>query len=98
MIRVRNMTSPRSGNDVANQYIIQAKGYNIFQSYSSTIAIECVKSGTTYLDENKWDYSKTTMKYLNMFLGTSNKADITLGIENGRYALKELNDEVYPIR
>lgn len=36
--KVKNMYSPRSGNPVANQFIIEAEEGTIFQSYDTVIA------------------------------------------------------------
>ena len=47
----------------------------VFQSYKSIIAMkafECGNTGNSYkifLDEQYWDYSVTTGKYRNQFLG-----------------------------
>lgn len=48
-----------------NQFVIYGKGETIFQSYNSTIAI--IKDGFLTLSED-WNYSKTTMKHLYLFL------------------------------
>ena len=39
MMKVENMTSSRSGREVANQFIIRDDTRIVFQSYDSTIAI-----------------------------------------------------------
>ena len=62
---VESMTSS-SGNAIANQYIIRGSDYKLFQSYRSPIAM--IKEGKTYLFAD-WNYSRTTGKYRNMFLG-----------------------------
>lgn len=77
MNKVENMTS-RNGNKIANQFVITSYDDNhsvskeVFQSYSTTIAIHNCKDGkyphSVTLDRKMWDYSKTTMKYLNQFL------------------------------
>ena len=86
-MRVENMTSTR-GNKVANQFIINHNGAEYFQSYKSIIAKK--SQGKIYLDEYYWDYSRTTCKYRNEFLGeyieqTRNK------IKEGEYKLMNLN-------
>ncbi|KKM03661.1 hypothetical protein LCGC14_1772170 [marine sediment metagenome] len=43
-----------------------------------------------YLDETYWDYSKTTGKYRNIFLG-ENKAETQKKIDSGEYILTDLN-------
>lgn len=74
--KVENMTS-RNGNKVANQFVITSYDDNysvskeVFQSYSTTIAMHICGMSTPHyviLDRKMWDYSKTTMKYLNQFL------------------------------
>ena len=56
-MKVQNMTSAR-GNTIANQFIINDKGEEYFQSYRSIIAKK--SQGKIYLDEYFWDYSVTT--------------------------------------
>lgn len=69
-MKVRKMQSNR-GNDVPNQFVIETDNGRMFQSYSSNIAF-IDKNGQVTLGRN-WDYSKTTGKYRNMFLGESKK-------------------------
>ena len=85
---VRTMQSSR-GNDVPNQLIIHTNDGTFFQSYDSIIAIQ-TKDGRTLLDERYWDYSATTGKYRNDFLG-ENIAETRLKIESGEYKLVNLN-------
>ena len=68
-IQVQQMTSNRSGNPVANQFIIETKDATYFQSYRSLIAKVSKRNGKIYLDSFYWDYSRTTSKYLYSFLG-----------------------------
>tara|TARA_R100000234_G_scaffold119973_1_gene104625 strand:+ start:1658 stop:1933 length:276 start_codon:yes stop_codon:yes gene_type:complete len=90
MIKVRNMKSSR-GNTVANQFIIEGDNWEIFQSYNSVIAKKIYDgSGTVYLDEHYWDYSRTTGTYRNSFLG-ENKNLTQLKINSGKYILTNLN-------
>ena len=51
-----------------NQYIIKIGGKLIFQSYESTMAVYDTENGFIRLDNNKDNYTRTTSKYLNMFL------------------------------
>ena len=67
-IRVQQMTSPRTGGTVANQFIIRTPKGVYFQSYDSIIAFKPNDSRRIQLDENYWDYSRTTGKYRNQFL------------------------------
>lgn len=68
---VYNMTSPKTGNPVANQFIISEKTDKsnrlIFQSYKSKIIdIDFFNSTITFGED--WNYSRTTAKYRNEFL------------------------------
>lgn len=67
-IQVKQMTSNRSGNPVANQFIIETKDAFYFQSYRSLIAKVSKRNGKIYLDSFYWDYSRTTSKYLYQFI------------------------------
>jgi hypothetical protein len=88
-MKVSNMTSS-NGNEVPNQFIIHDdNGNRIFQSYRSTI-VKITKTGEVFLDERTWDYSKTTGKYRNQFLGET-KAETQKKIDNGTYKLTNLN-------
>lgn len=92
-IKVKNMSTTNS-NTAPNQFIIQGKDFEIFQSYNAIIVKQMLDgSGKTYLDENYWDYSSTTGKYRNMFLGEDKKATLTK-IASGEYLLVDLNKEV----
>lgn len=63
---VRNLTSPRTDNAVANQFVIETKKGSFFQSYRSLVA-KVDNKGVVTLSQ-WWDYSNTTMKYLYQFL------------------------------
>ena len=86
-MKVQNMTS-NNGNKIANQFVIYTDNGSIFQSYNSTIVK--IDSGKTYLDKNTWDYSKTTGKYINIFLNESKK-DTEEKIKSCEYILTDLN-------
>ena len=88
-VSVKNMTS-NSGNDIANQFIICTPEGNYFQSYSAIIVFIPYGSGKVVLDKNAWDYSQTTGKYRNQFLGEK-KADTECKIKDGTYKLADLN-------
>ena len=91
-VKVSNMTSPRSGREVANQFIIKiGDNLTVFQSYESVICHELRgNTGHILLDKDKWEYSKTTSKYLYQFLGM-NKSEILEGIKSGKIILTNLN-------
>ena len=86
---VSNMESAR-GNDVPNQYIVWFENGKAFFSYSSLIAVKLWtkdKGVETYLTGH-WDYSNTTGKYRNDFLG-ENKGITLKKIDSGHYRLLE---------
>ncbi len=87
--KVRQMKSVRSGNPVANQFIIYTSEGTYFQSYDSVIAFKD-NEGNVTLDDYTWDYSRTTGKYRNEFLGEY-IADTRAKIESGKYKLANLN-------
>lgn len=66
-IHVIPLKSTRSGRPVANQYVMASGNTFLFQSYESLIAKYDNESGILTLGRH-WDYSVTTMKYLNQFL------------------------------
>jgi len=87
--KVKQMTSNSSGNPVANQFIIYTAEGNYFQSYDSVIAFRD-KNRKIILDSYCWDYSRTTGKYRNQFLGEG-IVDTRAKIESGEYKLANLN-------
>ncbi len=91
-MKVRNMTSAQ-GNKIANQFIITDDTGNVttFQSYTSVIArINRTHGRAVQLDRETWDYSKTTGKYRNIFLGET-KRETEAKIKSGKYILADLN-------
>lgn len=99
VVKVKNMTSPRTGAPVANQFVLTDTNKSggtrhRFQSYDSTIAIKSfdVLSDRWYitLDATYWNYSKTTSKYRNEFLNETTK-ETQKKIDNGEYFLDDLN-------
>ena len=91
LVSVKNMDSISTGRAVANQFIIEYEGikpFRLFKSYDSIIVIEY--EGKVYLDEGTWDYSVTTGKYRNIFLGEGIK-ETREKIKDGTYILANLN-------
>jgi hypothetical protein len=86
-MKVTNLRSSR-GNKVPNQYSIETGNSIIFQSYDSIIAE--VTKGIIYLDPVYYNYSKTTSKYLYMFINMSKK-EIQEGLRSGKIQFKNLN-------
>ena len=89
-IQVNQMCSPRTGNQVANQFLIYTKKGVYLKSYSTLIAFK-PNEGKLKLDKNYWDYSRTTLKYLNKFTRYQSKKDILKAIENKQITLTNLN-------
>jgi hypothetical protein len=88
MSKVTNMTS-KKGNQVPNQFrITESNGDEYFQSYKSIIVKR--SEGKITLDDYFWDYSKTTSKYRNDFLGEG-VAQTRSKIASGEYKLANLN-------
>ncbi len=101
--KVSNMTSPKSGREVANQFVITQHGKGdfikkeVFQSYNSIIATRTAwddgaegRGTDIVLDETYWNYSRTTSKYRNQFLNESTE-ETKKKINNGLYKLANLN-------
>jgi len=87
---VSNMIS-NCGNAVPNQFVITDNNSDAyFQSYNSMIARRIDATDTIELDENFWNYSATTSKYLARFLGVPNK-EIKQKVKSGEYKLVNLN-------
>jgi hypothetical protein len=91
-MQVKNMTSLKSYNTIPNQFIIYDDNKTYFQSYRSIIVkIERLEGKEiTTLDPVYYNYSRTTSKYRNAFLGESTK-EIESKIKQGVYILENLN-------
>tara|TARA_R100000544_G_C2173587_1_gene33438 strand:+ start:30 stop:305 length:276 start_codon:yes stop_codon:yes gene_type:complete len=77
-------------NGRPNQFeIVGVQGQKYFQSYDSTI-IFITQQGSVNLDKKYWDYSRTTGKYRNIFLGETKK-ETEQKIKSGEYQLLDLN-------
>ena len=87
-VKVRNMRNDNN-NLVPNQFIISTDEGVYFQSYNSTIVFVDEES-KVFLDENDWDYSRTTGKYRNIFLGEY-IGETRKKIKTGEYELTNLN-------
>ena len=86
-MKIEQMTSPRTGNAVPNQYLVTIGDYIYFQSYKTVIAKINRTTNEVTLSED-WDYSRTTVKYLNRFLSTESKV-IKKRIGEGKYKIVE---------
>jgi hypothetical protein len=98
-IKTYNLKSPRTGNAVANQFKIIHEHDNFrtifFQSYDSVIAKLHLNTKGDW-DSEDWDYSRTTLKYLRLFLNdyinfNGLTKDIRNNIRKGLYKLTNLN-------
>ena len=86
---VENFKSSKSGLPIANQFRIALQnGIIVFQSYNSIIAVKA--NGETYLDQNRWNYSRTTSRYRNQFLNETT-VETVKKIGLGVYAMVDLN-------
>ena len=86
---VQNMTSS-NGNQVPNQFIIDDGNKTLFQSYKTIVAIK--ENGKVILDSKALEYSNTTLKYLKLFLNTTeSKKSLYAKIESGFYSTSDLN-------
>jgi hypothetical protein len=99
-MKVRNMQSDKTGRAIPNQFIIECEHEEgdicksvAFQSYNSVIVQYNYFNNGSYevlLDHDKWDYSTTTGKYRNIFLGET-IAETRKHIKSGDYKLVDLN-------
>lgn len=89
---VTNMQSSK-GTTIANQFEVSTPEGIMFQSYDSNIVLKrLTDTGVEIvLDEKFWDYSRTTGKYRNLFLGESKK-ETEAKIKSGVYKLENLNN------
>lgn len=88
-MKVENLESSK-GNKIANQFQVRTEKGIFFQSYNSLICFVSNDGTSTILDEKFWDYSKTTSKYRNIFLGETTK-ETQEKINKGIYTLANLN-------
>ena len=86
-MKITNMIG-RTGKNVPNQFVVTDGEKTWFQSYNSIIAV--IENGKVTLDQKFWNYSKTTGKYRNEFLGETRK-ETEVKIQSGEYQLKNLN-------
>ncbi|NCA93474.1 hypothetical protein EOM82_09680 [bacterium] len=87
-IKVEHMRSKNSNREIVNQFVIYTGSAVYFQSYKTIIAK--IENGKTTLDQDRWNYSKTTSKYRNIFLGLDTE-ETKRRIKAGEIKLKNLN-------
>tara|TARA_R110001606_G_scaffold291090_1_gene438952 strand:+ start:2555 stop:2830 length:276 start_codon:yes stop_codon:yes gene_type:complete len=83
----------RTGRQIANQNIVYTPEFTMFVSYDTNIiktTFDEEGKRMTILDRYYWNYSKTTGKYRNEFLGEG-IAETRKKIEEGKYILANLN-------
>jgi len=84
------------GRAVPNQFIISEREGNTtrqtFQSYETIIAVksQADDKSMVWLDINSWDYSPTTSRYRNQFLG-ENRKETERKINSKEYKMVDLN-------
>ena len=83
ILHVSNLSSPRTGNSVPNQFNLACQNGSAFQSYDSLIAVRV--GGTLYLTANH-DFSQTTSKYATEWTGLTTK-ERREGLKNGVFVL-----------
>ena len=90
-MKVQQLTNDR-GNKVNNHFIIYDSEYTLFTSYNTNIVKTVFEEGkrVIYLDSYYWNYSRTTAKYRNSFLGETTR-EIESKIKDGTYILTNLN-------
>lgn len=91
-MKVVNMKG-KNGREIPNQFIIFTPEATYFQSYKSIIVKTTFEDGVrvVYLG-NDWEYSRTTAKYRNQFLGETTK-EIEAKIKSGVYKVVDLDNE-----
>ena len=89
IVKVENFKSSKSGLPSANQFRITLQnGIEVFQSYNSIISVKANKE--IYLDYDRWNYSRTTARYRNIFLNETT-VETVKKIGLGQYACVHLN-------
>lgn len=73
-----------------NHFKVETENGTYFQSYKTIICFIPKDGSPIQLEKEKWNFSKTTSKYRNQFLGEDTKTT-QKNIDNGTYILTELN-------
>lgn len=74
-----------------HHFIITVENKRYFQSYGSLIAV--VNNGKVTLNRYLWNYSKTTVAYLNRFLGITNKESLEKR-SSGEYKFRKMDSSI----
>lgn len=72
-----------------NQFLIEDDKGTYLQSYTSVIAFKG-NDGGVVLDQKFWNWSPTTVKHRNLFLGETSQ-ETKKKVESGEYKLINLN-------
>jgi hypothetical protein len=78
------------GRPVPNHFVIEYNGFKWLQSYNALVARIDVESEEVELDQNYWEYSKTTARHRNAFLGMDN-SEVKRHVDDGTFRLVDLN-------
>tara|TARA_R100001509_G_scaffold111844_1_gene67214 strand:+ start:146 stop:421 length:276 start_codon:yes stop_codon:yes gene_type:complete len=80
------MNPPHVSQMANNQFWITSGDWEIFQSYSTTVAIRNTNDYRVYLHADYWDmYSATTNKYLLRFLNNHSIQEVRQIVKQGGY-------------
>lgn len=88
-MQVSNVSNKQGTGTVKNQFEINTPEGIYFQSYKTVIAFRSLLGEVT-LDVNAWNYSTTTSRYRNLFLGATTQ-EVKARIKSGEYKLADLN-------
>lgn len=83
MFKTFNLRSPRSNKPVTNQVVTEVGNLQIFSSYGSNIAF--TKDDMLYLNERYVNFSRTTSKYLNLFIKDIAIFNQTVTLDSDRF-------------
>lgn len=83
--KLGEMTRTEQFDNKPNQYAITFDKGEILQSYDSIIVVRRYKDNQIFIGQN-WNYSRTTAKYRNMYLGETT-AETQAKIDSGEYKM-----------
>lgn len=82
----------RTGRPIKDQIIVRTPDYTLFKSYGRPIVLTTfINKRVVILDETYWDYSRTTGKYRNQFLGEGIQ-ETRKKIKSGEYLVTDLEE------
>ena len=83
--------------DNKNMYVANRGNISVLKSYNKIIVIE--KDGEVFINSEYHDYSRTTAKHRNLYLGVTSK-EFEANCRNGKYFFitdKEIQEMFYSI-